>query len=99
LAIDANFRLKCCDISTEEKDLGLATGLSFFREVKKYMAHLDKNWDYKQLVRMDSSSCLGTRLTYFLLQCSSCVAHNTVDKPDHDSLWTASSGIGTIDCP
>ncbi|KAJ7776683.1 hypothetical protein B0H14DRAFT_2631689 [Mycena olivaceomarginata] len=48
LALDADFRLKHRDVSTEEKDPGLATGLAFFGEVKKYMAHLDKNWDYKQ---------------------------------------------------
>jgi hypothetical protein len=50
VALNANFRLKRCDVS-EEKDPGLATGWSFFGEVKKYMAHLDKNWDYKQPVR------------------------------------------------
>ncbi|KAJ7906822.1 hypothetical protein B0H13DRAFT_1880221 [Mycena leptocephala] len=29
---------------------------------------------------------------------STCVAHDTVDKPDRESLGTASSGIGTVDC-
>ncbi|KAJ6582404.1 hypothetical protein B0H19DRAFT_892358, partial [Mycena capillaripes] len=29
---------------------------------------------------------------------STCVAHDAVDKPDRESLGTASSGIGTVDC-
>ncbi|KAJ7720074.1 hypothetical protein B0H14DRAFT_2642814 [Mycena olivaceomarginata] len=48
LALDTDFQLKCRDVSTEEKDPGLVTGLAFFGEVKKYMAHLDKKLDYKQ---------------------------------------------------
>jgi hypothetical protein len=51
LAIDANFRLKRKDVSTEEKDPGLGNGWTFFGEVKAYMAHLDKHWDQKQEVR------------------------------------------------
>jgi hypothetical protein len=31
-------------------------------------------------------------------QRSTCVAHDAVDKPDRESLGTASSGIGTVDC-
>ncbi|KAJ6479437.1 hypothetical protein C8R47DRAFT_1218996 [Mycena vitilis] len=48
LAIDANFRLKRRDVSTEAKDPGLGTGWSFFGEVKAYMAHLEKWWHLKQ---------------------------------------------------
>jgi hypothetical protein len=51
LAIDANFRMKRKDVSSEEKDPGLGDGWSFYGEVKKYMAHLEKNWDQKQEVR------------------------------------------------
>ncbi|KAJ6536254.1 hypothetical protein B0H19DRAFT_1317890 [Mycena capillaripes] len=29
---------------------------------------------------------------------ATCVAHDAVDKPDRESLGTASSGIGTVDC-
>ncbi|KAJ7797038.1 hypothetical protein B0H14DRAFT_3494232 [Mycena olivaceomarginata] len=29
---------------------------------------------------------------------STCIAHDAVDKPDRESLGTASSGIGTVDC-
>ncbi|KAJ7871110.1 hypothetical protein B0H13DRAFT_1895895 [Mycena leptocephala] len=79
LALDANFRLKCKGVSSEEKDPGLGTGLAFFGDVKEYMAHLDKHWDQKQ-------------------ERSTCVAHDAVDKPDRESLGTASSGIGTVDC-
>ncbi|KAJ6470678.1 hypothetical protein C8R47DRAFT_1222567 [Mycena vitilis] len=79
LGIDANFRLKRRDVSSETKDPGLGTGWAYFGEVKAYMAHLDKYWDQKQ----DRSTC---------------VAHDAVDKPDRESLGTASSGIGTVDC-
>ncbi|KAJ7653994.1 hypothetical protein DFH06DRAFT_1330093 [Mycena polygramma] len=79
LAIDANFRLKRKDVSSEEKDPGFGNGWAFFGEVKAYMAYLDKYWDDKQ-------------------ERSTCVAHDAVDKPDRESLGTASSGIGTVDC-
>ncbi|KAJ6471701.1 hypothetical protein DFH09DRAFT_1344088 [Mycena vulgaris] len=48
LAMDANFRLKRKDVSTEEKDPGLGKGWAFFCEVKAYMAHVVANWDQKQ---------------------------------------------------
>jgi hypothetical protein len=57
LAIDANFRLKRKDVSTEEKDPGLGNGWAFYCEVKSYMAHVKKNWNQKQEVcfyRLDS---------------------------------------------
>ncbi|KAJ7836845.1 hypothetical protein B0H13DRAFT_1651891 [Mycena leptocephala] len=79
LALNANFRLKRKDVSSEEKDPGLGTGLAFFGDVKEYMEHLDKHWDQKQ-------------------ERSTCVAHDAVDKPDRESLGTASSGIGMVDC-
>ncbi|KAJ6462254.1 hypothetical protein C8R47DRAFT_1225566 [Mycena vitilis] len=79
LAIDANFRLKRKDVSSEAKDPGLVKGWAFFGEVPHYMAHLAKFWDQKQ-------------------ERSTCVSHDAVDKPDRESLGTASSGIGTVDC-
>ncbi|KAJ7449011.1 hypothetical protein FB451DRAFT_1102933, partial [Mycena latifolia] len=48
LAIDANFRLKRKDVSTEDKDPGLGKGWAFYCEVKKYMAHVRKFWHEKQ---------------------------------------------------
>ncbi|KAJ6610580.1 hypothetical protein B0H10DRAFT_1883358 [Mycena sp. CBHHK59/15] len=48
LAMDANFRLKQKDVSTEEKDPGLGPGWAFFCEVKAYMEHLAQNWDQPQ---------------------------------------------------
>ncbi|KAJ6487385.1 hypothetical protein C8R47DRAFT_1177491 [Mycena vitilis] len=79
LAIDANFRLRRKDVSTEEDDPGFGDGFAFFGAVREYMTHLDKNWDQKQ-------------------ERSTCVSHDAVDKPDRESLGTASSGIGTVDC-
>lgn len=51
LAMDANFRLKRKDVSTEEKDPGLGKGWAFFCEVRAYMEHVKRNWDQKQGVR------------------------------------------------
>ncbi|KAJ7091732.1 hypothetical protein C8R44DRAFT_891305 [Mycena epipterygia] len=48
LAMDANFRLKRKDVSTEEKDPGLGKGWVFFADVEKYMAHVKKWWNEKQ---------------------------------------------------
>ncbi|KAJ7780820.1 hypothetical protein DFH07DRAFT_950044 [Mycena maculata] len=43
VAIDANFRLKRKDVSSEEKDPGLARGWAFYGDVQMYMAHLAKH--------------------------------------------------------
>ncbi|KAJ7265087.1 hypothetical protein C8J57DRAFT_1622132 [Mycena rebaudengoi] len=48
LAIDANFRLKRKDVSSEEKDPGLSPGWAFFCEVGKYMQHVEKHWKEPQ---------------------------------------------------
>ncbi|KAJ6483057.1 hypothetical protein DFH09DRAFT_949912 [Mycena vulgaris] len=48
LAMDANFRLKRKDVSSEEKDPGLGKGWAFFCEVKAYMVHVKKNWGQVQ---------------------------------------------------
>ncbi|KAJ7253593.1 hypothetical protein C8J57DRAFT_1519322 [Mycena rebaudengoi] len=43
LAMDANFRLKRKDVSTEEKDPGLGPGWAFYCEVNEYMGHISRN--------------------------------------------------------
>ncbi|KAJ7059133.1 hypothetical protein C8F01DRAFT_1370735 [Mycena amicta] len=48
LAIDANFRLKRKDVSSEKKDPGLVNGWAFYCDVEKYMAHVKKHWNDKQ---------------------------------------------------
>ncbi|KAJ6545302.1 hypothetical protein B0H19DRAFT_1238233 [Mycena capillaripes] len=48
IALDANFRLKRKDVSSEKRDPGFVKGWVFFGEVTQYMAHLDKYWDQKQ---------------------------------------------------
>ncbi|KAJ7156814.1 hypothetical protein C8R43DRAFT_1125395 [Mycena crocata] len=55
LAIDANFRLKRKDVSSEEADPGLGPGWAFFSEVKAYMAHLAEHWDEPQ----ERSTCVA----------------------------------------
>ena len=52
VALDANFRLKRKDISSEEKDPGLGNGWAFYCEVEKYMGHVKKNWNQTQEVRL-----------------------------------------------
>ncbi|KAF7367039.1 CxC2 domain-containing protein [Mycena sanguinolenta] len=42
LALDANFRLKRKDVSSEEKDPGLGNGWAFYCEVEEYMRHVKK---------------------------------------------------------
>ncbi|KAJ7789959.1 hypothetical protein B0H14DRAFT_3094779 [Mycena olivaceomarginata] len=85
LAIDANFRLKRKDVSSEEEDPGLSKGWAFFGEVGAYMKHLRANWQQPSAPDQEP-------------QRSTCVAHDAVDKPDRESRGTASSGIGTVDC-
>ncbi|KAF7288145.1 hypothetical protein HMN09_01423700 [Mycena chlorophos] len=48
LAIDANFRLRRKDISSEAKDPGLGDGMSFFCDVLRYMEHVQKHWNDRQ---------------------------------------------------
>ncbi|KAJ7434249.1 hypothetical protein B0H11DRAFT_2258549 [Mycena galericulata] len=48
LAMDANFRLKRKDVSSEEKDPGLGKGWSFYCDVQKYMEHVRANWNQVQ---------------------------------------------------
>ncbi|KAJ7622438.1 hypothetical protein FB45DRAFT_1091417 [Roridomyces roridus] len=55
LAMDANFRLKRKDVSTERKDPGLGDGWSFYCEVEKYMSHVAKHWDMPQ----ERSTCVS----------------------------------------
>ena len=50
LAIDANFRIKRKQVSSEEADPGLNDGAAFFSEVKAYMEHVGKHWDVEQEV-------------------------------------------------
>ncbi|KAJ7732706.1 hypothetical protein B0H16DRAFT_1732692 [Mycena metata] len=55
LGMDANFRLKRKDVSTEEKDPGLCKGWAFYGEVGAYMTHVKKHWNDKQ----DRSHCVA----------------------------------------
>jgi hypothetical protein len=48
--MDANFRLKRKDVSSEAKDPGLGPGWAFFCELKEYMEHVTENWNQPQEV-------------------------------------------------
>jgi hypothetical protein len=50
LAIDANFRLKQKDVSTEERDPRLGNGWAFFGDVDAYMDHVKRHWNWTQEV-------------------------------------------------
>jgi hypothetical protein len=52
LALDANFRMKRKDVSSEADDPSLGDGIAFFSQVEAYMAHLEKHWDLEQEVRL-----------------------------------------------
>jgi hypothetical protein len=50
LALDANFRMKRKDVSSEADNPSLGDGIAFFSQVDEYMVHLDKHWDVEQEV-------------------------------------------------
>ncbi|KAJ6447669.1 hypothetical protein C8R47DRAFT_999731, partial [Mycena vitilis] len=56
LAIDANFRLKRKDVSSEEKDPGLGNGYAFYCDVEQYMVHVRVNW---HRTHCDRSHCVA----------------------------------------
>ncbi|KAJ7330528.1 hypothetical protein DFH08DRAFT_708944, partial [Mycena albidolilacea] len=55
LALDANFRMKRKDVSSEAEDPSLGDGIAFFSQVEAYMAHLEKHWDLEQ----EKSTCVA----------------------------------------
>ncbi|KAJ6585954.1 hypothetical protein B0H19DRAFT_1250699 [Mycena capillaripes] len=55
LAIDANFRMKRKQVSSEEANPGLNNGAAFFSDVKTYMEHVAKHWDMEQ----EKSRCVS----------------------------------------
>jgi hypothetical protein len=58
LAIDANFRMKRKQVSSEEADPGLNKGAAFFSEVQAYMDHVGQHWELEQEVsRFSSGYC------------------------------------------
>ncbi|KAK7055702.1 CxC2 domain-containing protein [Favolaschia claudopus] len=55
LAMDANFRMKRKDVSSEADDPSLGDGIAFFAKVGEYMQHLEKNWGLEQ----EKSTCVA----------------------------------------
>ncbi|KAJ7148836.1 hypothetical protein C8R46DRAFT_855995, partial [Mycena filopes] len=85
LAMDANFRLKRKDVSTEEKD----PGLSFYCEVKTYMTHVAEHWDqrpaaggWRILARGTASSGIGA---------VDCARHN-MKRPLAVGIYSSGNG-------
>lgn len=52
VAIDANFRMKRKQVSSEESDPDLNKGSAFFSEVREYMTHVGAHWEMEQEVRI-----------------------------------------------
>lgn len=50
LALDANFRMKRRDVSSEEEDPSLGDGIAFFSKLEPYMKHIDDHWELEQEV-------------------------------------------------
>ncbi|KAJ7928222.1 hypothetical protein B0H13DRAFT_2549726 [Mycena leptocephala] len=55
LAIDANFRMKRKQVSSEEADPGLNLGSAFFSDIKAYMQHVGEHWEEEQ----EKSRCVS----------------------------------------
>ncbi|KAJ7853723.1 hypothetical protein B0H14DRAFT_3085596 [Mycena olivaceomarginata] len=55
LALDAKFRMKRKDVSTEADDPSLGNGIAFFSQVDAYMKHLEDHWDMEQ----EKSTCIA----------------------------------------
>ncbi|KAJ7811904.1 hypothetical protein B0H14DRAFT_3090558 [Mycena olivaceomarginata] len=55
LALDANFRMKRKDVSTEADDPSLGDGIAFFSHVEEYMKHVEEHWDTEQ----EKSTCVA----------------------------------------
>ncbi|KAF7303546.1 CxC2 domain-containing protein [Mycena indigotica] len=56
LAIDANFKMKRKQVSSEDADPGLNQGAAFFSDVAPYMAHVQEHWGLEQEVSLDIAS-------------------------------------------
>ncbi|GBE78836.1 hypothetical protein SCP_0200330 [Sparassis crispa] len=82
LSIDANFRLKCKKVSSDQVDPGLNHGYAYFVEEKAYKEHLRT---YDKAFSDEISTCNN----HDALKLASM-------KGAHQS--TAASGIGTVDC-
>ena len=83
MAIDANFRLKRKDVSTDEKDPGLNRGFSYFVEETEYKQHLAA---FSNLVKEEDSTC-SNHDAVKLAQIKGSGAKNT-----------AATGVGTVEC-
>lgn len=62
LGIDANFRLKRKNVSSNKSDPGLSNGYSYFVEERKFKAHLDEFGNLSQEVSLVSH--LSVRLVF-----------------------------------
>ena len=79
LAIDANFRLKRRNISSEVTDPSFSDGWSYFVSEVKYKTHLQQFSD--QIIQNVSAivPCKINADICLWLQCSTCSNHNAVN--------------------
>lgn len=104
LGIDANFRLKRKNVSSERRDPSLNNGCAYFVEETKYKEHLAKYSDLiVQLVRHSEFSrdlpeaAVLINANALNTQPSTCSNHNAVNA-ERSMKGLAATGVGTVDC-
>ncbi|KAF6742829.1 hypothetical protein DFP72DRAFT_859845 [Ephemerocybe angulata] len=80
-------KLKRRKVSSDERDPGLNNGWAFFVEEKGYKKWLAANWNEKQDIKLGP-----------MVQRSTCVAHDAVNKPDKEARGLAASGAVAVVC-
>ena len=100
LALDANFRLKRKNVSSNEADPGLSKGWAYIVEETKYKAHLELHKNEVEPVWIQPFKVFnpaGGGLNS--LQKSTCSRHDAVNLADSKpNRGYAASGGGTVDC-
>ncbi|KAG9312832.1 hypothetical protein JVU11DRAFT_6252 [Chiua virens] len=85
LALDANFQLKCKNVSSKDVNPGLGDGWVYFVEDHTYKEYLSK-W----MGEVQEANCL---------QKSTCSGHTAVNTADTKGFCgLAVTGLGTVDC-
>jgi hypothetical protein len=98
LAIDANFRLKRKNVSSDKADPDLNQGCAYFVEEKEYKEYLEVH--KIDSVPVSRHICKNDIfVTDGILQKSVCSRHDAVNLAGKDSGKDhAASGTGTIEC-
>ena len=97
--MDANFRLKRKNVSTNELDPGLNRGCAYFVEETQYKEYLQHFVNEKEPVSWHYNVFLYTViLTLYLYQKSTCSRHDAVNLSEKVGHGHAATGIGACVC-